>query len=251
MVLATPRRSRRRGRRRLRPGRARSPLRPPKVLSRKNHPGCGTSRRRLWGAQPPRLSFAAPSRQTLRANRRLSPWFWQRRAVADDEGVVGCARGGRAPRCAREKFYQAKTTPAAARPGAGFGEHSRPGCRWPRPRGGLFARTDDFRHGFGNAAPWPTTRASSAAPGAGALPVAPAQSLIQKKPPRLRHVPAHPAHPARGSQPRPGRNLCRNRSPKHIPAPSGAASSGPCGRHHVAPDGAEFILHLVLLRLRP
>jgi hypothetical protein len=54
-------------------------------------------------------------------------------------------------------------------------------------------------------------------------------TLLTLRPPKILSRKNHPgrggvpAHPARGTQPRPGRNLCSNRIPKHFPTPSGAA----------------------------
>jgi len=73
-------------------------LRPPKILSRKNHPGRGGVPAQVLG------STAAPAvvRRALAVNSSREPkaftMVWSACiAVADDEGVVGCARGGRAP----------------------------------------------------------------------------------------------------------------------------------------------------------
>jgi hypothetical protein len=116
-----------------------------------------------WGAQPPRLSFGAPSRRTLPIATELDVAFVILR-IPTTGASSAAPGGGRAPRFRLNGVILQSVVDVPS-----FGEHSRLGCRSVRPRAELFPLATELDGAF-VILRIPTTEASSAAPEAGALP---------------------------------------------------------------------------------
>jgi hypothetical protein len=85
-----------------------------------------------WGAQPPRLSFGAPSRRTLPIATELDVAFVILR-IPTTGASSAAPGGGRAPRFRLNGVILQSVVDVPS-----FGEHSRLGCRSVRPRAELF-----------------------------------------------------------------------------------------------------------------